>query len=133
MNHIKKFEHFNNIILNEEVKMFGKEVKLWPSYNDTLKKNLNFLNDYDLDNYTVGGNQKEIKDLMIKIDKKTKTERNSLKKNIENANMKEITSMYNVLKSIKTDLNDDNKIIGYISYFPDLNKFVYNKGFEFNR
>jgi len=133
MNHIKKFEQFNNDILNEEVKMFGKEVKLWPSYNDTLKKNLNFLNDYDLDNYTVGGNQKEIKDLMIKIDKKTKTERNSLKKNIEDANMKEITSMYNVLKSLKIDLNDDNKIIGYISYFPDLNKFVYNKGFEFNK
>jgi hypothetical protein len=133
MKHIKNFEEYKTENINEKVKLFGKEVKLWPSYNEILRKKLFFLNSYDLDKYSVGVNQKEIKDLMIRIDKETKTTRSSIKKEIETADVTAVDSMFKAIKALKIDLNDENKLIGYISYYSDLGKFVYNKGFEFNR
>ena len=136
MKNIKTFEQFNVIdteSLNEEVKLFGKEIKLWPSYNDVLRSKLSFIKNADLHELKAGVHQREIKDLMLKIDKSTKTESKSIKKEIEESQVQAVQSMLKSMKELKADLEADDKIIGYISYFPDEKKFYYSPGFEFQK
>lgn len=136
MKNVKTFEQFNVIdteLLNEEVKLFGREIKLWPSYNDILRNKLSFIMKSDIDSLKAGSHQREIKDLMLKVDKATKTDKNSLKDIIEEAQVQCVQSMLKSLKELKKDLMTDDKIIGYISYFPDDKKFYYNPGFEFQK
>ncbi len=136
MKRIMTFEQFEintEEELLEEVKLFGKEIKLWPSYNDILRKHLSFLNNYDLDKLTAGGNQKEIKDIMKKVDKATKTTERSLIKDIDNASVHEVQTMLKTLKKLKSDIEDEDAIIGYVSYYPELKDFAYNPGFEMQK
>ena len=136
MKRIMTFEQFQintDENLLEEIKIFGQEIKLWPSYNDILRKHLSFLNDYDLDKLTAGGKQQEIKDIMKKVDKATKTRERSLIKDIDSASVHEVQSMLDTLKKLKKDINDEDAIIGYVSYYPDLKSFTYNRGFEIQK
>jgi hypothetical protein len=136
MKFVKTFEQFelnDTESLNEEVKLFGKEIKLWPSYNDVLRNKLSFIMESDVDNLKAGSQQREIKDLMLKVDKATKTSKNSLRDLIEEAQVQGVQSMLKSLKELKADLMSDDKIIGYISYFPEDKKFYYNPGFAFQK
>ena len=136
MKHVKTFEQFeinDTESLNEEIKLFGKEIKLWPSYNDTLKSNLSFLTKIDMDSLKAGVHQREIKDLMIKIDKSTKTPEKSMIDVIQNAQVQEVQSMLKSMKELQKDLIEEDTIIGYISYFPEEKKFYYSPGFQFQK
>ena len=136
MKHLKTYEQFDQEYtetVNEEVKLFGKEIKLWPSYNEILRNKLSFILDADLDNLKAGANQREIKDLMLKMDKATKTDKNSLRDMIEGSQVQEVQSMLKALKELRNDMLGDDKIIGYISYYPDDKKFYYNPGFQFQK
>lgn len=136
MKHIKLFEEYNidsTESLNEEVKLFGKEIKFWPSYNDVLRSKLSFIKDTDLDSLKAGVHQREIKDLMIRIYRATKPDAKSLVEEIENSQVQAVVSMLKSIKELKVDLLDEDKIIGYISYFPEEKKFYYSPGFAFQK
>ena len=131
MKHVKTFEQFESNdteSVNEELKLFGRELKFWPSYNDQLKRRLSFLAKTNLDEIKVGSQQREIKDLMLRVDKATKLSSNSMKDNIESAEVQEVDSMLKAMKELKADVvsKDESKGIGFISYFPEVHKFYYS-------
>ena len=131
MKHVKTFEQFESNdteSVNEELKLFGRELKFWPSYNDQLKRRLSFLAKTNLDEIKVGSQQREIKDLMLRVDKATKLSSNSMKDNIESAEVQEVDSMLKAMKELKADVvsTDESKGIGFISYFPEVHKFYYS-------
>ena len=131
MKHVKTFEEFeinDTESVNEELKLFGRELKFWPSYNNQLKRKLSFLVKSNLDEIKVGSQQREIKDLMLKVDKSTKLSSNTMKDNIENAEVIEVNSMLKAMKELRDDVlsTDESKGIGFISYFPEVHKFYYS-------
>ena len=131
MSHLKTFEQFESNdteSLNEEIKIFGREIKLIPSYSDLLRSKMSFLNKVNLDELKAGVHQREIKDLMLKIDRATKMSSNTMKENIENAEVQEVDSMLKAMKELKVDVmsTDETKGIGFISYFPEMHKFYYS-------
>lgn len=132
MNHIKTFEQFefnDNESLNEEIKLFGRDIKLRPTFNDLRKWQLAFLNDIDLDVLTPGGNQKEIKNIAKQVNKTlNKTEWEVFDEKIEKANVHQVKSLHDSLKEMKVALNDEKALIGSIKFFDSLNKFSYVEG-----
>jgi len=129
MSHIKTFEQFESNdteSLNEEIKIFGREIKLIPSYSDLLRSKMSFLNKENLDEMKAGAHQREIKDLMLKIDKISKSEESSIAEFIEKANVHQVQYMLDALRELKEDVNTKDKEIGWISFFPNLkNQFSY--------
>jgi hypothetical protein len=129
MNHVKTFEQFESIdteSLNEEIKIFGREIKLIPSYSDLLRSKMSFLNKVNLDELKAGVHQREIKDLMLTIDKISKSENSSIAEFIEKANVHQVQYMLDALKELKEDVNTKDKEIGWISFFPNLKtQFAY--------
>jgi hypothetical protein len=123
MKHVKLFEEFeqnDTKSVNEEIRLFGREIKLLPSYSDLLRSKMSFINNINLDELKAGVNQREIKDLMLKIDKISKSEDSSIAEFIEKANVHQVQYMLDALKELKRDVNTKDKEIGWISFFPEL-------------
>lgn len=121
-----------NILTYEEYNMTNEEFNLFPSTNDTIRKNLSFLIDTDLDILRAGVNQDEIKNIMLKVDKSIKNKKTSLSNIIKDADVHLVQNMLDILKEIKSNLLETNKSIGTLIYMDDINKFSYNPGFEIN-
>lgn len=118
-----------NILTYSDYNKVNEEFRLFPSDNDTIKKDLSFLIDTNLDTLRASVNKKEIKDIMLKVDKAMKNKKVSLSSIIENADIHLVQNMLDILKEIKKNLLEKDKTLGNIVYLEDSNKFHYNPGF----
>lgn len=132
MKHIKTFEQFevsDTDSLNEEIKLFGKDIKLRPTFNDLKKWKLAFLNDIDLNELTPGGNQSEIKNIAKQVNKiLNKTGWEVLDEKIDKCTVHQLKSLLDALKKMKAALNDEDALVGGITFYDELDKFLYTEG-----
>jgi len=132
MKHIKTFEQFeisDTDSLNEEIKLFGRDIKLRPTFNDLRKWQLAFLNDIDLEQLTPGGNQREIKNIAKQVNKTlNKTEWEVFDEKIEKCTVHQVKSLLDSLKEMKTALNNESALVGRIGFHDGLDKFFYTEG-----
>ena len=124
MKHIVTFESFNPI---KETMIF-EEWKL-PTYQDTIKRKISFLNKIDLSEFEPPAtHQSEIKELWRKIMKKMYTKEKAGKyiELVDNSDVLHLTNTFKIIKKIKASLTNKEDI-GHILYHDELEKFFYEK------
>jgi len=124
MKHIAKFEAFNT---NKEDMIF-EEWRL-PTYQDTIKRKVSFLNKIDLSDYEPAAtHQLEIKELWRKLIKKlyTKDKAGQYIELVDNYDVHHLNNTLEVIKKIKDSLTNKEDV-GYILYHDELDKFFYEK------
>jgi hypothetical protein len=129
MKHVSTFEQFNTVDteqVNEEIKILGKDIKIFKSFDEQRKSRLSFLEDIDLDSLKPGANQREIKDIMLRVDKATKLKEDSFRNVIEEAQVMCVVTMLEALKDLKSDLVREDKSLGFIFYMPERKEFIYH-------